>query len=114
LQAHHVIRPEDGGRDELGNLITLCAGCHRLTHKAMAAKNKSPRGATRRGNIPPHPPGVEYPSPIDDSFDPSPIDQSYEDDPEAGIFWGPPSRLGGEPIRWSRRWFDWRNDPEHE
>jgi hypothetical protein len=32
---------------------------------------------------------VEYPSPIDDSFDPSPIDQSYEDDPEAGIFWGP-------------------------
>jgi hypothetical protein len=34
---------------------------------------------------------------------------SYEDDPERGIFWGPPSiDRPYKPIRWSRPWFDWR------
>jgi hypothetical protein len=32
-----------------------------------------------------------------------------EDDPERGIFWGPPCELTGQPRRWSRVWFDWRS-----
>jgi hypothetical protein len=36
-----------------------------------------------------------------------------EDDPEAGIYWAPPSKPEGEPRRWSRPWFAWRNDPEY-
>jgi hypothetical protein len=34
--------------------------------------------------------------------------ERFEDDPERGIFWGPPSAPGGKPQRWSRPWFDWR------
>jgi hypothetical protein len=34
--------------------------------------------------------------------------ESYEDDPERGIFWGPPDDRGGPPRRWSRPWFEWR------
>jgi 5-methylcytosine-specific restriction endonuclease McrA len=34
--------------------------------------------------------------------------ERYEDDPERGIFWGPPSEPGATPRRWSRHWFDWR------
>jgi hypothetical protein len=39
---------------------------------------------------------------------PSPGEENFVDDPEAGIFWGPPTQPGGEPIRWSRPWFPWR------
>ena len=35
----------------------------------------------------------------------------YQDDPEAGVYWGPPSATTGIPIRWSRVWFDWRSEP---
>jgi hypothetical protein len=38
----------------------------------------------------------------------SPMDD-YEDDPEAGIFWGP-KQPNGMMTRWSRPWFDWRNE----
>ena len=31
----------------------------------------------------------------------------YQDDPENGIYWGPPG-VDGVPIRWSRVWFEWR------
>lgn len=31
------------------------------------------------------------------------------DDPERGIFYGPPDDWTGEPTRWSRAWYDWRN-----
>jgi HNH endonuclease len=34
--------------------------------------------------------------------------ECFEDDPERGIYWGPPSEVGGTPRRWSRHWFDWR------
>jgi hypothetical protein len=41
-----------------------------------------------------------------------PVDLSeYQDDPERGIFWGPPSEPGGVPRKWSRVWFGWRSDP---
>ena len=30
-----------------------------------------------------------------------------KDDPERGIFWGPPG-VDGKPIRWSRVWHEWR------
>jgi len=33
--------------------------------------------------------------------------ETYEDDPERGIFWGPPDDRG-RPRRWSRPWFKWR------
>jgi hypothetical protein len=32
----------------------------------------------------------------------------YRDDPEHGVYWGPPSMPGAEPRRWSRPWFPWR------
>jgi hypothetical protein len=35
--------------------------------------------------------------------------ETYEDDPERGIYWGPPDvTSGGKPRRWSRPWYDWR------
>jgi hypothetical protein len=34
--------------------------------------------------------------------------ERFDDDPERGIYWGPPSEPGGTPRRWSRHWFDWR------
>jgi hypothetical protein len=33
--------------------------------------------------------------------------ESYRDDPERGIYWGPPDERG-LPRRWSRPWFRWR------
>jgi hypothetical protein len=33
---------------------------------------------------------------------------SYIDDPERGVYFGPPPESGGEPVRWSRPWWDWR------
>jgi hypothetical protein len=35
--------------------------------------------------------------------------ESYEDDPERGIYFGPPETDGGTPRRWSRPWYDWRS-----
>jgi hypothetical protein len=49
---------------------------------------------------------VEYPSPIQGK-NRSPT----EDDPEQGIFWGP-KQPNAHYTRWSRPWFDWRNDLE--
>ena len=33
LDAHHIIWKENGGKDTIENLITLCKGCHRKVHK---------------------------------------------------------------------------------
>jgi hypothetical protein len=109
LQVHHVVKPQDGGTDTLENLITLCDRCHRLTHKLAAANRRQgfpDRGVVQANKDSPTRAGVEYPSPI-----PSPSDELPEDDPDRGIFWGPP-QIDGTPRRWSRPWFDWRNDPE--
>lgn len=38
---------------------------------------------------------------------PVPVVEVRADDPEAGVFWGPP-RENGEQLRWSRAWFEWR------
>ena len=35
--------------------------------------------------------------------------EDYQDDPAAGVFWGPPLE-SGVPRRWSRAWFEWRDD----
>jgi hypothetical protein len=32
LNVHHVVQREDGGKNVLENLITLCSGCHRTLH----------------------------------------------------------------------------------
>jgi hypothetical protein len=34
----------------------------------------------------------------------------FKDDPERGIYYGPPQTEGGTPMRWSRHWYDWRAD----
>src|SRR5262245_4215339 len=34
----------------------------------------------------------------------------YVDDPEAGVYWGPPPAPGAPPRRWSRPWRDWRSE----
>jgi hypothetical protein len=39
-------------------------------------------------------------------------DPRWQDDPERGVFWGPPSMLDGKPRRWSRPWSDWRSERE--
>jgi hypothetical protein len=57
------------------------------------------------------PQGLKIPSPISGKNGSRPEDGSYEDDPEAGIYWGP-KQPNGMMTRWSRPWFDWRNDPE--
>jgi len=33
LDAHHIIWKENGGKDTIENLITLCKGCHRKVHQ---------------------------------------------------------------------------------
>jgi hypothetical protein len=63
LSVHHLVRPQDGGRDELSNLATLCGGCHRLTHKAMTASQRqrfSGRRVVHPTSIFPDPLGLEY------------------------------------------------------
>lgn len=32
MQAHHIIPVEEGGSDELGNLLPLCSDCHKQVH----------------------------------------------------------------------------------
>jgi hypothetical protein len=114
LQAHHIVRPEDGGRDVLENLIILCDRCHRLEHKAGAGRGRQRfpvRGVVGSHNDSPHPLGLEYPSPIEGKNGSRPEDGNYEDDPEAGIFWGP-KQPNGMHTRWSRPWFDWRSESD--
>jgi hypothetical protein len=36
IQAHHIIARRDGGGDELENLVTLCASCHRKREAVTA------------------------------------------------------------------------------
>jgi hypothetical protein len=54
------------------------------------------------------PPGVTFLS-LDDESDVSPTDESFADKPEQGIFWGP-KQPNGSHTRWSKVWFDWRNE----
>lgn len=65
-----------------------------------ASGAERPRAGGRRENDSPLPRSGENTPPIPD------------DDLEAGIHWGPPSKPRGQPMRWSRPWFAWRNDPE--
>src|ERR1700724_750294 len=37
LQVHHLVRRSKPGCDELNNLITLCASCHRQLHNTRGA-----------------------------------------------------------------------------
>jgi hypothetical protein len=34
LQAHHIVFREQGGKDSLTNLVTLCASCHKKVHQS--------------------------------------------------------------------------------
>jgi hypothetical protein len=107
LSVHHLVRPQDGGRDELSNLAVLCDRCHRLTHKAMGKGRQQGfprRGVVRPASIPPDPLGLEYPSPMSRAGKNPPMD-----DPENGVFWGP-KQPNGHYTRWSRPWFDWRSE----
>lgn len=46
LEAHHIVRPSDGGGDCKDNLETLCADCHRKTPSYGDALTRTPRGRT--------------------------------------------------------------------
>src|SRR5262249_9802228 len=37
-------------------------------------------------------------------------DPRWADDPDAHRFYGPVQEFTGEPIRWSRAWWDWRRE----
>jgi hypothetical protein len=40
---------------------------------------------------------------------PAPFPILQEDDPDNGVFWGP-RNSDGYQLRWSRPWYDWRNE----
>ena len=40
LEAHHVVRPEEGGTDEAGNLVTLCTTCHAGKHSRTEGRGR--------------------------------------------------------------------------
>jgi predicted nucleic acid-binding Zn ribbon protein len=35
LHVHHILERESGGKNELGNLVTLCSGCHRTIESTI-------------------------------------------------------------------------------
>jgi 5-methylcytosine-specific restriction enzyme A len=62
LQAHHIVRLEDGGAEfDLNNLVTLCVGCHGEQHRGIqlrrADRLSHPRLAFRDRNRRSHDPG---------------------------------------------------------
>jgi HNH endonuclease len=81
LSVHHVVPARLGGGDGMDNLATLCV----LHHRQADAQLQRRKSATL-----------------------APAPERFEDDPESGIFWGPPTEPGGKAQRWSRHWFDWR------
>jgi hypothetical protein len=40
-----------------------------------------------------------------------PDEERQQVDPENGIFWAPPDYWSGKPRRWSRQWYEWREQP---
>lgn len=80
LSVHHVIPARLGGSDEMDNLVTVCVLHHRQADAQLRRREAA--------NL-------------------APALERFEDDPERGIFWGPPG-LDGRPTRWSRPWYDWR------
>jgi hypothetical protein len=81
LSVHHVVPARLGGDDSMDNLVTVCVLHHRQADAQLRRR---------------------------ESAAPTPAPEPFEDDPDRGIFWGPPSEPGGVPRRWSRHWFDWR------
>lgn len=43
LEAHHIVPKHAGGPDELGNLVTLCAHCHRYAPDRLPEHSSYPR-----------------------------------------------------------------------
>jgi 5-methylcytosine-specific restriction endonuclease McrA len=82
LHVHHVTPARLGGDDSMANLVTLCVAHHRQADAQL--RRAEPLSPVRA--------------------------EHYVDDPEAGVFWGPPDEQTGEPRRWSRPWFDWRSE----
>ena len=80
LSVHHVVPARLGGGDGMDNLVTVCVLHHRQADAQLQRTSVQNRDEAAL----------------------------YRDDPERGIFWGPPSEPGGTPRRWSRHWFDWR------
>jgi hypothetical protein len=110
LSVHHLVRPQDGGRDELSNLATLCGGCHRLTHKAMTASQRqrfSGRRVVHPTSIFPDPLGLEY-LPIEGKTVRAPKMGGTKTIRTRGSSGGP-KQPNGMHTRWSRAWFDWRS-----
>jgi len=55
LSAHHIIPKDDGGRDDVDNLLTVCQSCHRTlesTHgKAMAQLKRHHEEVQAKGGV---------------------------------------------------------------
>jgi len=81
LEVHHVVPARLGGDDSMDNLVTVCVLHHRQADAQLRRRE-----------------AVDL------------VLEGFNDDPERGIFWGPPTEPGGKPQRWSRPWFDWRSE----
>jgi hypothetical protein len=87
LSVHHVVPARLGGSDAMANLATMCVRCHRQADAQLRRTEAAKLALRTEANL---------------------ALERFDDDPERGIFWGPPSKPGGTPRRWSRHWFDWR------
>jgi HNH endonuclease len=99
---HHIIPARRGGSDALENLTTLCRRHHRAADRKRIPTYGGMGGVGNDSHIPRT---VENLSPLC-----SDVSQAPEDDPENGICWGP-AGPNGMHRRWSRPWFEWRDDP---
>lgn len=55
LEADHITEHSRRGRDDLDNLQTLCAPCHKAKTNAESAARNTARAARRRRPAEPHP-----------------------------------------------------------
>ena len=102
LSVHHVVKARDGGRDTLDNLVTLCVTHHRRADAARRVRGTADGKCSGTGRVIGEKPTRDVRT--------AAKDPRYQDDPERGIYWGPPSDITGRPMRWSRPWHDWRNE----
>ena len=52
LEVHHFVPRAKGGKNKPGNLVTLCAACHKLLHERFLAGNARGDGRLVRPTAP--------------------------------------------------------------
>jgi hypothetical protein len=99
LSVHHKVKAKHGGTDHPDNLVTLCGRCHRLADRRKPFPLNG--GLVKLENDP-------HPIASVDKYPRADFERKASeavDDPESGIYWGPPDE-NGVCRRWSRAWFD--------